>query len=273
VSSSSTNEYVLGTRDDELDRLGLQHRLWTRQAFALWERAGFGPNQTILDLGCGPGFTSLDLATWIGPSGKVLAIDSSERFIAHLETRRQALGIENVDARVGDALNLDLPNESLDGAFARWLLCFLPRPEEAIRQVAAALKPGGVFATQDYFNYRGVTVAPRSAAMDRVVCAVEESWKLSGGDINVSARIPAMMADCGLEVRSIDPLARVARAGSALWQWPLTFFGIFVPTLVSKGLVTQDDADEFASDLRQRSTDPSAFFCTPPMFDIVGVKK
>ena len=60
-------EYVLGTNDEELMRLGFQHRVWGEQAFALWERAGFAPGQTIVDVGCGPGFATLDLARLTNP--------------------------------------------------------------------------------------------------------------------------------------------------------------------------------------------------------------
>jgi SAM-dependent methyltransferase len=62
MTTHDEREYVLGTNDEELARLGFQHRVWGEQAFALWERAGFAPGQTILDAGCGPGFATLDLA-------------------------------------------------------------------------------------------------------------------------------------------------------------------------------------------------------------------
>src|SRR5262245_18058264 len=71
-------EYVLGTNRDELVRLGLQHQLWARYAADAWERAGFGPGKKLLDVGCGPGYASLDLAALVGTRGHVHAIDISE---------------------------------------------------------------------------------------------------------------------------------------------------------------------------------------------------
>ena len=47
---SNQNEYILGTDPEELQRLGFQHRVWSKDAFALWERAGIGQGQRILDL-------------------------------------------------------------------------------------------------------------------------------------------------------------------------------------------------------------------------------
>lgn len=272
MDPSEEREYVLGTHDEELVRLGFQHRLWAEQAFALWERAGFAPGQTILDLGCGPGYASFDLAVLVGQRGRVIAVDASARFISHLKAQQDARGITNLDARVGDVQRLDLRERSLDGAYARWVLCYVAEPEAVVAGVARALRPGGVLAVQDYFNYRGITLAPRSAVFDRVVAAVDKSWRVRGGDPDIAGRLPAIMRRCGLHVREIRPIARVARPGSALWDWPTTFFRNFLPTLVELGLLTSDDQNAFEQEWSARSQDSDTFFCTPPMYDVIGVK-
>ena len=78
-------DYVLGTHDEEIARLGLQHAVWRPRASDAWRRAGFTSGQTLIDLGCGPGFATLDLAEIVGPHGRVLAIDRSRRFLDALE--------------------------------------------------------------------------------------------------------------------------------------------------------------------------------------------
>src|SRR4029077_1636950 len=55
-------EYVLGTADAEIRRLGMQHAVWRSDATHAWRVAGFRPGSTIIDVGCGPGFAALDLA-------------------------------------------------------------------------------------------------------------------------------------------------------------------------------------------------------------------
>jgi ubiquinone/menaquinone biosynthesis C-methylase UbiE len=104
--------YVLGTHEEEQVRLGLHHRVWRGAAHDLWERARFGPGNTLLDVGAGPGYATRDLAELVGPQGKVIAIEISARFVENL--RRQA--IPNVVVIHGDAQELVLEDESIDGA-------------------------------------------------------------------------------------------------------------------------------------------------------------
>src|SRR5580765_647322 len=143
---SEANEYVLGTHDAELARLGLQHRLWSEDTFACWDRCGIRPGSVVLDVGSGPGYTAFDLVPLVGPAGRVIAVDESERFIEYVHARAVTLGVENLETSVQDVQDLRVPARSVDVAYARWVLCFVPKPEAVVAGVAKALKPGGVFA-------------------------------------------------------------------------------------------------------------------------------
>lgn len=272
MSSGKEREYLLGTNDEEIVRLGFQHRVWAEYAFALWERAGFGPGQMILDVGCGPGFATTDLAAVVGADGRVIAVDESERFLEHLQAQQRALRISNIEVRHGDVQRLDLPENSIDGAYARWVLCFVNDPGAVVSSVARALRPGGAFAVMDYFNYQAFTMGPRNSALDRVLQAVAESWRSHGGDLDIMLRVPEMMIRCGLEVREIRPIVRVARPGSALWQWPTVFFRNFLPTLVDGGFLTTHEKQEFEAEWEKRSKNTTNFLVTPPMLDVIGIK-
>ncbi len=272
MSDKAKREYVLGTSDEELVRLGFQHRVWGEHAYAVWERAGFAPGQTILDVGCGPGFATVDLARIVGSSGRIIAVDESERFLEHLTAQVCAQGIHNVEMIHADVTSMSLVPESVDGAYARWVLCFVKEPMAVVNRVASALRPGGVFAVQDYFNYRAIALAPRSVILEKVIDAVEARWRGHGGDPDVAARLPSIMRKCGLELREIRPISRVARPGSALWNWPTTFFRNFVPLLVGDGLLTPADQLAFENEWTLRANDPDTFLCTPPVYDVIAVK-
>jgi SAM-dependent methyltransferase len=266
-------EYLLGTDDDELARLGFQHQVWAADAVAAWTRAGFGPGQRLLDVGCGPGYATLDLARLVGLSGHVHGVDVSERFVGHLRARADALGARNVSAEVLDLTADDLPASGFDGAYARWLLCFVGDPAAVVRRVARSLRPGAAFVVWDYLKYDGLAMCPGDPAFDRVFGAMVESWRATGGDGEIGRRIPRMMVDAGLDVVHVEPVIRGARPGSALWQWPRTFYTNFIPVLVRGGFITRADADAFDAAWAERELDPAAFFSTPPQVTVIGRKR
>jgi len=115
----SDSDYILGTHDEELERLGLQHNVWSAYAHEAWARAGFAQGQTIADIGCGPGFASIDLAQIVGPTGSVIAMDRSEHFLASLNKRARQSGLTNINT-VSCDFNIDpIPDTPLDNAWAR----------------------------------------------------------------------------------------------------------------------------------------------------------
>ncbi len=270
--STDDAEYVLGTHDAELERLGLQHRLWSAQAFACWERAGIGPGSRVLDVGSGPGFTSLDLASLVGPAGHVIALDESSRYIGVLRQRTELLGIRHVSAKLMDAQEIRVEASSVDAAYARWVLLFVKNPSAVIEGVVRALRPGGVFAVQDYVSWEAIRLSPASEAFDRVVAATLESFRQSGGDTQIGLRLPALMRSHGLRVEKILPVQRVARAGEPLWAWPGTFFHNYLPRLVERGLLSLEEQQAFEAMWDERSRDDAAFLWAPAMVEIIARK-
>ena len=75
MSATGGQWYPFGYGDEELQRLREQHRVWQEENQRLLNRAGFGQGNTLVDLGCGPGFTTLDLARRVGPMGRIIAVD------------------------------------------------------------------------------------------------------------------------------------------------------------------------------------------------------
>ncbi len=270
--TGSPHEYVLGTNEAELQRLGFQHRVWAQEASAIFERAGIGPGKTVLDVGCGPGFVTLDLAALVGPGGRVIGVDESARFVEYLRLRAQSSGISNVEVHVGDVQNLDLAPSTVDAAYCRWVLCFVPDPEAVVARVASALKPGGVFAVQDYLFYKALRLSPDGRAMEKVIEAVEASWRARAGDPEICRRLPTLMARHGLELQDVRTIVRAARPGTALWDWPASFFRNYLPVLVSQGYLSANDRAAFETEWAEHSANPVAIFSTPVLMDLIAVK-
>lgn len=274
MATADEREYVLGTGDDELQRLGLQHRLWSDAAHAAWKRAGIGPGQRVLDVGAGPGYAAFDLAQIVQSHGRVFAVDESRAFIEHVKSQSAARGLGQVACAVGDVQRLDevlAGTRDFDLAYARWVLCFVPRPEDVVAGVARALKPGGRFVVHDYFNYEAMTCAPRRASYQVVVAATARSWRARGGDPDVVGRLPRILRDAGFQIEHLDQHQRLARPGESMWNWVASWWRNFVPKLVQMGEITEDDARRFFEDFEGLRAD-TGFAVLPNVYEIVARK-
>jgi ubiquinone/menaquinone biosynthesis C-methylase UbiE len=270
-------EYVLGTGDQELDRLGLQHRLWSASAHLLWERACLKPGMAVLDVGSGPGHATMDLAEIVSETGRVYAVDESALFLHHLHSRVQGRGRSNVQRILGDVQQLPilLPDlrGQIDFAWARWVLCFVPDPEAVVEGVAAMLKRGGRWAIHDYFNYETMTLAPRRDAFTKVITAVARSWRDHGGDPDVAGRLPALLRKHGLEVTHLSVNQRVGTPDSTIWAWPDSFWRSFLPRLLKMGYITREEAEAFSAAWIEASADPDTFMMLPPVWELIAEKR
>jgi len=274
MTSANEREYVLGTGDDELQRLGLQHRLWSDAAHAAWKRAGLGPGQRVLDVGAGPGFAAFDLAQIVQSHGRVLAIDESHSFIEHVRAQSSTRGLTQLTSTVGDAQRLgDVlgVERDFDMAYARWVLCFVPNPALVVAGVARALRPGGRFVVHDYFNYAAMTCAPRRESYAVVVAATARSWRARGGDPDVVGRLPKMLRENGFVIEHLDSHQRLARPGESMWHWVASWWHNFVPKLVQMGEITSDDARRFFEDFDGPESELD-FAVLPNVYEIVARK-
>jgi SAM-dependent methyltransferase len=103
------------------------------------------PGERVLDIGCGAGETSLDLAAAVAPGGAVLGVDLS-RPLLDIAERRAAEGDLEVRFEAADAQTSDFGGEHFDAAFSRFGVMFFADPAAAFANILKALKPGGRIA-------------------------------------------------------------------------------------------------------------------------------
>jgi SAM-dependent methyltransferase len=108
--------------------------------------AEVGPGQRVLDVGCGMGDPTLQVAVLVGPHGRVLGIDVAEGMIATARERAAALGLGHAEFRTADVMTMDLPAESFDVVLGRWSLIYVADPPAALARLRGALVPGGRIA-------------------------------------------------------------------------------------------------------------------------------
>ena len=199
----SKGDYVLGTQDVEVERLGLQHLVWRPRASDAWRRAGFTVGQHLLDVGCGPGYATLDLSAIVGTGGKVTAVDRSSKFLDVLKARLDQQSVHNVETIELDLDQGALPELDADGAWCRWVFAFLTRPRDLLKAIHGALKPGGTLVVHEYFNYSSWSLSPRQPGLAEFVQLVISSWRKSGGE-----------PDIGLELNVVAAAGRIRNQGA-----------------------------------------------------------
>ncbi len=264
--------YILGTHNEELDRLGFQHRVWADAAHALWHKANIRGGQHVLDLGCGPGFASFDLAGIVGHDGLLTGIDRSAEYIDYAQQKSAASGVQNTRFVHSNFAEMELGKEQFDAAYARWVFSWITDVDETIAKVAASLKPGGVFAVQEYLQWGTFRMIPEHPDVRVMIEACRESWRLMDSEIDIGRTLTERFEKAGLSITHVAPLERTARVDSLTWQWPTGFLRIYAKQLMALGLITQDQLDRYLVVLPEIEQQNSAFLVTPLMVEIIGVK-
>ena len=266
-----SNAYILGTDTNELHRLGLQHQVWSSEAQKAWDDAGLTAGQTILDLGCGPGFCTRELAYIAGKSGKVIGVDLSANYISFLKNVAESHGL-NIEAIMTDFNHLELADNSLDAVYCRWAMAWVANPSEIIAKVHKALKPGGKMIFHEYYDWSTHQTEPEMPHLSKAIAACLRSFKDQDGDIDVGRFIPKILRDLGMTINRTRPMTKLARPGELTWQWPSSFYEIYFVKLVEMGFMTEELRLLAMNDLETLEGIAGASLCCPLLVEVIAEK-
>ena len=110
------------------------------------DRLNLVAGQRVVDLGCGTGQTTVELASHVAPDGEVLGVDIADEMLARGRERATRLGITNVDFLHADVQVHDLGQSRFDAAYSRFGVMFSADPVAAFANVHKALRPGGLLS-------------------------------------------------------------------------------------------------------------------------------
>ena len=268
----TAGDYVLGTHDEELARLGLQHRVWRSVVLDCWQRAGITVGKRVLDVGAGPGYATVDLAEIVGPTGEVVALERSRNFTRALEAGCGARSLANVKLHEIDLMTDDLPAADYDFAWCRWVLSFVSNPALLISKLAGVMPQGSLSIFHEYEHYETWRFVPRLPTQERFREHVIATWRESGGEPDGAARLPGMLTDSGFVIRSPRPHVFCLRPNDYMWQWPATFIETYLSRLIEMGRIDQEFADKLRSDLAHAEADPNVLMITPLVLEIIAEK-
>jgi SAM-dependent methyltransferase len=231
------------------------HRWRTAENSAAYLLTRLAPGMDLLDVGCGPGTITRDLAAVVAP-GRLVAIDSAADVVAGA-MKADAIAVDAVgdndgghciEWRVDDAYALVEPDDSFDVVHAHQVLQHLARPVDALREWGRVCRPGGIIAARDV-DYAAVTWSPADPLLDRWMELCQLSHRANGGEPNAGRQLMAWAHDAGFDH---------VEASASVWCFanPVDreyWGGMWADRIVQSALATQlidndlSDADELSA--------------------------
>lgn len=272
MSQAKERDYVLGTHEDELERLGVQHRAWQPVVLECWQNAGIMTGSKVLDVGAGPGYATVDLAEIVGPAGRVVAVERSANFVGAIKNAVRSRSLSNIEVHELDLMEDDLPGGPFDFSWCRWVLCFLPDPNLLVKKIASVLRPGGRAIFHEYGHYTTWQFVPPRPSHEEFRNHVVASWRESGGEPDTGRQLPLWLKNNGFEVRSVVPRIYCIQPGDYMWKWPAEFIRIHVLRLQELGQIDGAFAKKVLADLTAAENEKPSVMITPLVLEIVAEK-
>ncbi len=241
------------------------HRWRTATNSAAFLLPHLRPGLDLLDVGCGPGTITADLAALVD-AGLTLGIDASAAVIEEARATAVERGSPATFA-VGDAYALDLPDASVDIVHAHQVLQHLQDPVAALREWARVVRPGGLLAARDA-DYAGMHWYPTDPRLDRWMALYQAAARANGGEPDAGRRLLAWAHAAGLsDVTATASIWCYADVDDRAW-WG----GLWAERIISSALARQlvetglSDAGELAGiadAFRAWAAHPDAWFVIP----------
>lgn len=240
--------------------------MWPTTSRVLRE-AGVAPGMTCLDLGCGGGDVTLQLAASTGPQGRVIGVDMDETKLDLARQTAKRDGLENVQFR---RLNVeDWTEESqYDCIYSRFLLTHLADPQRVLRQMLRAVRPEGVAVIED-IDFGGHFCYPPCAGFDTYVRLYRMAAGRQGADADIGPKLYGMMLDAGWQDVNVNIVQPTFTSGEGKQIAVLTLTNI-AHSLLQEKLVTEPELQSAIDDLTRFTDDPRTLVSLARVFQLWG---
>lgn len=172
------------------------HRWRTAENSAGYLLGSLRPGMSLLDVGCGPGNLTADLARRVAP-GPVVGLDRSEQIVAAARALLDAgEAPTGLSFRTGDVYDLDVDDGTFDVVHAHQVLQHLGQPVRALQEMARVAAPGGLLAVRDS-DYGAFVWAPADPLLDRWLDLYHQVTAHNGADADAGRHLPAWVRAAG----------------------------------------------------------------------------
>jgi SAM-dependent methyltransferase len=207
------------------------------------------PEMTILDVGCGPGTITADLAARV-PQGHITGLDAAPDVLGKAHAHATERGVQNIAFAPGDVHALPFPDASFDVVHAHQVLQHITDPVQALREMRRVTRPGGLIAVRDV-DYRATAWFPESPGLERWLDLYLRVARANGGAPDAGRRLHVWAREAGFDLSSTTCSAGTwcfrtleeREWWGGLWA-DRVLHSNFAPTALGNGLATQEDLEK-----------------------------
>jgi len=223
------------------------HSWRTAQNSALYLLPHLRPRKALLDVGCGPGTITADLAELVAP-GRVTAADASEEVLEQARRTIAERGLTTVDFVRADVHALEFPDGCFDVVHAHQVLQHVADPVVALREMRRVCRPGGLVAARDS-DYLGMSWYPRVPALEEWLALYRSIASANGGEPDAGRRLLSWAREAGFaEVTASASVWCFATPEDRAW-WSGMWAERMTSSAIARQAVAQGQAAE--QDLRR----------------------
>ena len=270
MSASHPQAYIIRGGEKGRQRLGLLSHILEASTHEVLARAGPLEGMRVIDLGCGGGDVTLELARRVGPAGHVWGYDLDATVLELAREEARAAGHENVTFTEVD-ISGAWPRRNVSLIYARFILAHLTDAAAVVARAWKALEPGGTIVVED-IDMEGRFWDPPGAALTRMTELYMEAARRRGCDPTIGRRLMRLLSHGGFDNLQMTLVQPFARSGDVKELAKLDFANI-ADAIVSLGLLGRGEADALATQVNAYAQRSDTTISLPRIFQVVAKKK
>jgi ubiquinone/menaquinone biosynthesis C-methylase UbiE len=270
MNASRPQAYIIRGGEKGRQRLGVLSGILASSTNQVLDRVGPISGMQVIDLGCGGGDVTLELARRAGPEGHVWGYDLDDKVLELARADARDAGQQNVTFAEVDIAGA-WPRRGASLIYARFILTHLPDPAAVVARAWKALEPGGTIIVED-IDMEGRFWDPPGAALTRMTELYMEAARRRGCDPTIGRKLVRLLGHAGFADVQSSLVQPYARDGDVKEMAMLDFANI-ADAIVALGLLGRAEADGLAQQVNAYAQRSDTTISLPRIFQVVAKKK